>query len=479
MNITSQKKLASAAKWLVAISMVASVSALFVCTARAQASPASSVSGSDSAAHSSNLLTGATTTTANAGANAPSVASVKPLDANALQLQRGAYLTKAADCIACHTANKEHPFAGGVPFATPFGIVYSTNISPDNDHGIGTFSDQDFIGAVREGISKGHKRLYPAMPYTSYTQLSDDDILAIRAYLKTVKPIATDPPKNTLPFPFNQRWTLMFWNVLNFTDGRFTPDTSKSAEWNRGAYLVTALGHCQECHTPRNFMEGLSSKSLAGAQLGNWNAYNITPDSVAGIGSWNDTDIEAYLRDGAAPGKANAAGPMAEVVENSTRFLTPQDLHAMAVFLKTVPAQSEGQSHSRFDQGSVLTSVTDIRGRLPQPIPAAGLPADGKTLYVANCASCHGAKGEGIGGAALGNYPSLVHNSVTGASNAKNLTMVILNGVSRETNYAHVVMPQFGDQLSNGDIATLVNFVNKQFGNPAVTTTAAEVKKLR
>jgi len=472
MNMTTQNKLILAAKCLIAISTVASVSALFVCTAKAQTNP----------------VEGSATTTQNASANvqsAPggssSTSTIAATDANVSQLQRGEYLTKAADCIACHTANKERPFAGGVPFATPFGTVYSTNISPDEQHGIGTFSDADFIGAVREGISKGGKRLYPAMPYTSYTQLSDDDILAIRAYLKTVKPIASDPPKNTLPFPFNQRWTLMFWNVLNFTDGRFKPDASKSAEWNRGAYLVTALGHCQECHTPRNFMEGLSSKSLAGAQLGNWNAYNITPDKVAGIGSWSDADIMAYLRDGAAPGKANAAGPMAEVVENSMRFMTPDDLHAMAVFLKSVPAQSAGASadgQSRFDQGSALTSVTDIRGKLPI-VPLAGLPADGKTLFVANCASCHGAKGEGIGGSALGNYPSLVHNSVTGASNAKNLTMVILNGVSRQTNQAHVVMPQFGEELSDSEIATLVNFVNKQFGNAAVTTTAAEVKKLR
>lgn len=397
--------------------------------------------------------------------------------ANADLVARGAYLTKAADCIACHTANKASPYAGGVGFPTPFGTVYSTNITPDNAHGIGTFSDQDFISAVREGVSKGGKRLYPAMPYTSYTKLTDDDILAIRAYLKTVKPIASSPPANTLPFPFNQRWTLGFWNILNFNDGRFKPDATKSAEWNRGAYLATALGHCQECHTPRNVMEGLSSKDLAGAQLGNWTAFNITPDATAGIGSWSPEEIAHYLRDGAAPGKANAAGPMAEVVENSTRFMSDADLHALAAYLKTVPARGGNGEVSRFGAGTPLAGVTDIRGRLPA-VPVAGLPTDGKTLFVANCASCHSVTGGGIGGDAPGNYPSLLHNSVVGSANPGNLTMVVLHGVNRETNHGDVAMPQFGTELTDDEVALLVNYVTKQFGNGA-TTTAQAVHKLR
>jgi mono/diheme cytochrome c family protein len=396
---------------------------------------------------------------------------------NADLISRGAYLAKAADCIACHTAKKSEPFAGGVPFATPFGIVYSTNITPDNAHGIGTFSDQDFISAVREGVSKDGKRLYPAMPYTSYTKLSDDDILAIRAYLKTIAPLAVTPPANTLPFPFNQRWTLMFWNILNFDDGRFKPDATKDAEWNRGAYLATALGHCQECHTPRNVMEGLSAKNLAGAQLGNWTAFNITSDPVAGIGSWSEADIAAYLRDGAAPGKANAAGPMAEVVENSTRFMSDSDLHALARYLKSVQAQKAGDSVSRFDAGTPVTSEVDVRGKLPAALMAGG-PVSGKALFVGNCASCHAATGAGIGGSALGNYPSLLHNSVVGSSNAGNLAMVMLHGVSRETNHGHVFMPEFGSQLSDQDVSMLVGYLTKQFGNGA-TITPEQVHKLR
>ncbi|CAD6511915.1 cytochrome c [Paraburkholderia metrosideri] len=394
------------------------------------------------------------------------------------QIKHGEYLARAADCIACHTSNKAQPFAGGVPFNLPFGTIYSTNITPDPVHGIGQLSDADFISAVREGKSKDGKRLYPAMPYTSYTQLTDADILAIRAYLRTVAPVAKPAPENTLSFPFNQRWAMMFWNLFNFSSGRFQEDPTKSAEWNRGAYLVGALAHCQECHTPRNFMQGLSSKALAGAELGNWTAFNITPDKNAGIGGWTEPELIAYLRDGAAPGKANAAGPMAEVVENSTRFLTPEDLKAMAVYLGTVPARNNGETQPRFSFGSPIQSVSQLRNQA-LTVLGGGAPADGRTLYNGNCASCHGWQGTGVGGDSAGAYPSLLHNTALGAATPNNLTMVVLHGVSRQTNQVHVAMPGFADQLSDADVATLVNFLSMQFGNPAATTSAANVAKMR
>ncbi|WP_144107881.1 c-type cytochrome [Paraburkholderia sp. BCC1886] len=398
--------------------------------------------------------------------------------ADSEQLKHGEYLARAADCIACHTSNRSEPFAGGVPFNLPFGTIYSTNITPDSTNGIGGLSDAEFISAVREGRSKDGKRLYPAMPYTSYTQMTDADILAIRAYLRTVAPIAKPAPANTLGFPFNQRWAMVFWNLFNFSSGRYQPDATKSVEWNRGAYLVGALAHCQECHTPRNFMQGLSGKSLAGAQLGNWTAYNITPDRTAGIGGWSEAELIAYLRDGAVPGKANAAGPMAEVVENSTRFLTPEDLKAMAVYLRSVPAHNAGETQPRFAYGSPIQSVNQIRNQA-LTVLGGGAPADGRTLYNGNCASCHGWQGNGVGGAAAGAYPSLLHNSAVGAATPDNLTMVVLHGVSRQTNAGHVVMPDFADQLSDADVATLVNFVSSQFGNPAATTSAQKVSKMR
>jgi mono/diheme cytochrome c family protein len=397
---------------------------------------------------------------------------------DAAQLKRGEYLARAADCIACHTSNKAQPFAGGVPFETPFGTIYSTNITPDQTVGIGALTDDEFIGAVREGKSKDGKRLYPAMPYTSYTQLTDDDVLAIRAYLRTVKPVALPAPANNLSFPFNQRWAMAFWNLFNFKSGRFQPDPSKSAEWNRGAYLFGALEHCQECHTPRNFMQGLSSRAFAGAPLGNWRAYNITSDANAGVGGWSDADLTAYLRDGAAPGKANAAGPMAEVVENSTRYLSDDDLKAMVAYWRDVPAQNDGETRPRFGWGSPVQSVTAIRGQALMKLGASG-PADGRTLYNGNCASCHGWQGTGIGGSASGAYPGLLHNTAVGAASADNLAMVVLHGVSRQTNRTHVSMPAFAGQLSDADVATLVNFVASQFGNPAATITADKVAKMR
>ena len=394
-------------------------------------------------------------------------------------VQRGEYLARAADCIACHTSNKSQPYAGGVPFPTPFGTIYSSNISPDKEHGIGTLTEAEFIGAVREGVSKGGKHLYPAMPYTSYTQMTDDDVKAIRAYLLTVKPMAINPPANTMPFPFNQRWTMMFWNWINLSSGRYKADPSKSVEWNRGAYLAGPLAHCQECHTPRNITMGLSGKMLAGAQLGNWSAYNITSDKVAGVGGWSDAELAAYLRDGAAHGKANAAGPMGEVVENSTRFLTTPDVNALVTYLRSVPGRNDGSAKPRYGWGTPVTSVTNLRG-LPATLYGNNQAIDGKALYNGNCASCHGWSGAGIGGAAdAGAYPSLLHNTAVGAATADNLTMVVLNGVSRQTNQTHVMMPGFANQLNDKEVASLVNYIGTQFGNPAATVTAEQVAKKR
>ncbi|WP_208449131.1 cytochrome c [Burkholderia anthina] len=394
------------------------------------------------------------------------------------QIKRGEYLARAADCIACHTSSPTEPYAGGVPFNLPFGTIYSTNITPDKANGIGSLSDAEFVSAVREGRSKDGKRLYPAMPYTSYTQLTDDDVLSIRKYLNTVKPVAKPAPQNTLSFPFNQRWAMMFWNVFNFRSGRFQPDPGKSAEWNRGAYLVGALAHCQECHTPRNFTQGLSNQFLAGGSLGDWTAYNITSDRVAGIGGWSEAELAEYLRDGVVPGRANAAGPMAEVVENSTRFLTDADLKAMATYLRGVPAIGKGEAKPRDAWGSPILSVTAIRNRPPM-ITGAGGPADGRTLFNGNCASCHGWQGLGVGGNAPGAYPSLVHNSAVGASNADNLTMVVLHGVNRQTNHGQVSMPGFAEQLTDREVAALVNFVTTQFGNPVATIAPEQVAKKR
>jgi mono/diheme cytochrome c family protein len=255
----------------------------------------------------------------------------------------GEYLTRAADCVACHTAPGGAPYAGGRAFMLPVGTIYSPNITPDKQTGIGDYTDDEWVAALQQGIGRGGRHLYPAMPYTSYTLMTRQDALAIKSYLMTLAPVHAAPPQNTLMFPFNQRWTLAVWNLANAQDARFQPDPGKSAAWNRGAYLVEALGHCGQCHTPRNWMLGLKSgDALAGAVQAGWMAYNISSDRVHGIGAWSDADLTQYLSTGYAPGHGPASGPMAEAISNSLRFLTPQDIQAMVTYLRGVPAQSEG-----------------------------------------------------------------------------------------------------------------------------------------
>jgi mono/diheme cytochrome c family protein len=390
------------------------------------------------------------------------------------QIKRGEYLARVGDCISCHTADPSRPFAGGRPISTPFGTIYTPNITPDPDTGIGQWSDADFLRAMHEGIGKGGERLYPAFPYPSYTKVLDGDVLAIRAYLNTVVPVHYTPPRNELSFPFNQRWLMFFWNVVNFDEGRYVPDPKQSAEWNRGAYLVEGLAHCEECHTPRNLMQGLKSGDrFAGAEQAGWHAFNITPSKDSGIGTWSTEDLSTYLATGVAARRANAAGPMGEVVANSTQYLRSEDLTSIATYLRSVPAIQGGEQRPRDQWGRPAADVTALRGK-----PTEGM--NGAQLFIANCASCHGWSGEGIGGAsAPGAYPSLIQNSATGASDPANLAMVILHGVTRTTQQADVLMPSFDNELTDQQIAALTNYVTKQFGNPQSIVTVEQVAKLR
>jgi mono/diheme cytochrome c family protein len=252
---------------------------------------------------------------------------------------RGEYLTRAADCAACHTAPGSKPFAGGLPFKLPMiGTIYSTNITPDQETGIGAWSDEEFLRALHQGIGKGGKHLYPAFPYASYALMTDSDVLAIKAYLFTLKPVKYTPPPNDISFPLNQRYLMTFWNALFKPSHRFRPNADQPADWNRGAYLVEALGHCSDCHTPRNLLFAVNNKrKFAGAMIQGWKAYNITPDHEWGIGSWSDGQLEGYLSAGHAEGRGSAGGPMSEVVDNSLRYLTEPDIKAIATYLKSGP----------------------------------------------------------------------------------------------------------------------------------------------
>src|SRR6478609_6275163 len=259
--------------------------------------------------------------------------------AQASLIERGAYLARAADCSACHTAPRGKEYAGGLGFKLPFGTLYSTNITPDKETGIGNYSDQDFLNAVHRGIRRDGARLYPAMPFTSYTYMTDADALAIKAYLFSLPPVRAAAPENTLTFPFNQRWTMTFWSALFNPDRRFEPDTSKSPEWNRGAYLAEALAHCGECHTPRNLAFALDNrKKFAGAVTAGWRAFSISSDKATGVGAWRDEDLASYLSTGHADGHGTASGPMGEAVDHSLSHLAQQDIGAMVAYLRTIPA---------------------------------------------------------------------------------------------------------------------------------------------
>jgi mono/diheme cytochrome c family protein len=389
------------------------------------------------------------------------------------ELARGKYLTKAADCVACHTdpaTGKE--YAGGFAFRLPFGTIYSSNITPDHETGIGSYSDDEFVRAVREGIRRDGARLYPAFPYTSYTELSRADVLAIKAYLFSLPPIKAPARANDLGFPFNQRWAMGFWNAAFFKDHRFESNPSKPAEWNSGAYLATALGHCGECHTPRNLGFGLSnSDALAGQELQGWRAYNITSDPKHGVGTWSDADLHTYLSTGHAPGRASASGPMGEAVYHSLQYLKPEDVDALVAFLRDVPART-GKHPIDIDIQSASASGADQNG------PGAGTPRAaslGGRLFAGACASCHQWNGQGRQDPYAALRGTRGVNDVSGA----NVVQVILQGVNYTVGNERAFMPRFGEGYTNTEVAALANYVIAQFGGKEGTVTPDAVARRR
>ncbi len=287
---------------------------------------------------------------------------------NASLIDRGRYLVRAADCGACHTAIGGPPFAGGRAFVLPFGTIYSTNITPDKDTGIGRYTDSDFLAAVHRGVRRDGARLYPAMPFASYTFVTDADALAIKTYLFSLTPINAPAIPNTFAFPFNQRWAMGVWAMMFNANRRFEPHANQSAEWNRGAYLVEALAHCGECHTPRNLFQALDNRrKFAGAVTGGWRAYNITSDPTSGVGSWTEAALAHYLATGHAEGRGTAAGPMGEAIDLSLVHLTGEDIAAMVAYLRTVPPvatpNSSGAQTARRDRRACARSERPSAGR--------------------------------------------------------------------------------------------------------------------
>jgi mono/diheme cytochrome c family protein len=379
-------------------------------------------------------------------------------------VRRGEYLTKAADCLVCHTARGGAPFAGGFAFTLPFGTIYSTNITPDKETGIGNYSDAEFLNAMHKGIRRDGARLYPAMPFGSYTYMTDADALAIKAYLFSLAPVHAPARANTLGFPFNQRAVLGLWSAVFAPDQRFRPDSSQSAAWNRGAYLAEALEHCGECHTPRNLAFALNERrKFAGAVTAGWHAYNITGDRGSGVGEWSDADLSAYLGQGHAGGHGTAAGPMGEAVDDSLSQLEASDLAALVTYLRSVPAVASK------DLPAQLASAAS-----PSYREGPSGDALGKQVFEGACAGCHGWSGA----SPVNGFATLTGARAVNDPSGTNVVQVLLSGVDRTTPAGIMKMPAFGS-YSDTEIAALTNYVTARFGTQGSTLRERDVASLR
>lgn len=395
-------------------------------------------------------------------------------------IKQGEYVARTADCVACHTTQHDKPFAGGLGMALPMGNVYSTNITPDKDTGIGNYTLEQFTRVLRQGVAADGHNLYPAMPYPSYTKMSDDEIKALYAYfMHGVEPVHEPNRKPDFPWPLTMRWPLKIWNYFFLEEGAYQPKAGESEAWNRGAYLVQGPTHCGTCHTPRGLAmqerayDESGDEFLAGADLDSWHAFNITPSKNSGIGAWTQDEIVQYLRTGNVPGKGQAAGQMAEAIEHSFSHMSEGDLKAIALYLQSVKPADDGDERPRFAYGQPDDAYLTLRA---QPASQDSPDQRGARVFSENCAACHGPNGAG---SPDGYYPSMFHNSVTGTTYTNNLVNVILQGVHRKTAEGDVLMPAFGDHLSNEDIAAVVNFVTKTYGHPDADVTPDEVKALR
>ena len=381
------------------------------------------------------------------------------------QINRGAYLAAAGDCAACHTIRGGEPFAGGLEIPTPFGALFTPNITPDPETGIGTWTADDFWGAMHEGRSKDGSFLYPAFPYTNYTKVTREDSDAIYAFFMSLKPVKQKSRPHQLSFPYNQRQLMAGWRALYFKPGEFKEDPKQSKEWNRGAYLVEGLGHCNACHSTRNALGAITedddySGGLIPVQ--NWYAPSLTSSRETGLGDWEVKEIVDLLRSGVSPRSA-VFGPMAAVVLDSLQEMSLTDLTAMATYLK---AQSE-----RKESAPLLDSG-------PSDEQTAAMMRTGATVYKDNCESCHQPQGEGSPRV----YPPLANNPAITMRNPVNPIRVVLNGgfpPSTEGNPRPFGMPPFYQELSNEQVASVVTFIRRSWGNNAPPTTAAEVARSR
>lgn len=376
-------------------------------------------------------------------------------------VERGRYVAAAANCAACHTRDGGAPWAGGRPLATPLGTIHSTNITPDRETGIGAWSAEDLKRALREGIAADGRHLFPAFPYTFYTRMTDADIADLYAYLRTLKPVRYVPPDNDAAFRL--RWTMGPWKALNLDPGAYRPDPAQSAEWNRGAYLVQGPGHCGACHTPRTWtLAEQSAAPLRGAVMQDhvpgggvrdWFAVDLAA-TKQGLGAWTVGQIADYLGKGASA-RAGSFGPMNAVIAGGTSQLTPEDLRAMAVYLKSLRGE-------------------DYAG--PAVSPAAA--AEGAPLYERHCRECHGPSGRG----GLFDGPPLAGSAVVQGEDPSSLVNIVLYGSDKPASLgspAWEAMPAYAQELGDAEIAALANFLRGSWGNRAPPVTSGHVTRQR
>lgn len=374
------------------------------------------------------------------------------------QYSRGSYIATLGDCTACHTTDAKQPFAGGVKLQTPFGTLVGANITPDRETGIGNWNYDDFKRAMTEGIGHGGKRLYGAMPFTAYTKMSDHDLQDLWAWMQTLQPIHNEVETNQLPFPFNIRTSLLAWNWINFDKGEFQPNPQKSAQWNRGAYLVESLGHCGTCHTPKNLIGGdKNGQFLGGEVVEGWYAPNLSASDHTGLGKWTKEDIVSYLRTGVNRFDI-ASGPMADAVRHSTQHWRDEDLQAVATYLK------EGDKTNE---------------KVPQPLPASDDRMKlGAQIYESKCSACHSPGGRGEQNI----FPQLKDNPLLNQPDATSLIRVVAagsRGVDTDTRPTAPAMPSFAGTLGDDQIAAVVTYIRNSWGNAAEPVDAATVKKVK